>query len=71
MFYPLRKNSEKPYGGVGIPPPPLYVRGLIVPKLPRNSPNLIRKKEGIFLFTDGLQIISKYKYVDHEHITAG
>ena len=34
MFYPLGKNSEKPYGGKGggggggIQPPPLYVQGL-------------------------------------------
>ena len=30
MFYPLGKNSEKPYGGWHPPPPsPLDVRGLI------------------------------------------
>ena len=29
MFYPLRKDSEKGYGGGHSPPPPLYVRGLI------------------------------------------
>ena len=30
MFYPLEKNSKKPYGGWHPPPlpPPLYVRGL-------------------------------------------
>ena len=27
MFYPLGKNSEKPYGGSGIYPP-LYIQGL-------------------------------------------
>ena len=42
MFYPLRKNSQQPYGagvGVGgIQSPPLYVRGL---NNPRKKPALI------------------------------
>ena len=36
MFYPLGKNSEKPYGagrgGGGIQSPPLYVQGLNDPR---------------------------------------
>ena len=34
MFYPLGKNSEKPYGagGEGIQSPPLYVQGLNDPR---------------------------------------
>ena len=31
MFYPLGKNSEKPYGGSGIhPPPPPLVRPIVL-----------------------------------------
>ena len=32
MFYPLGKNSKKPYGGSGIhpPPPPLLVRPIVL-----------------------------------------
>ena len=35
MFYPLGKDSEKPYGGWHPPrPPSLYVRGLNVRSVP-------------------------------------
>ena len=33
MFYPLGKNSEKPYWGMASPQPPLYGRGLTQPSL--------------------------------------
>ena len=53
MFYPLGKNSEKPYGGLASTPP-LYVRRLVKQRLNKTVARLTKSDKLWFVERDAV-----------------